>query len=87
MLAPGRETGQTAVIDRILSPLAVSEVGSIRCIGLNVSLEAAKVVTDHEVALLEFLVQATCCRSRNVVANNPDSFSVSQASLLVATTG
>ena len=44
MLAPGRETGQTAVIDRILSPLAVSEVGSIRCIGLNVSLEAAKVV-------------------------------------------
>jgi hypothetical protein len=50
VLAPGRETGQTAVIDRILSPLAVSEVGSIRCIGLNVSLEAAKVVTDHEVA-------------------------------------
>ena len=41
VLAPGRETGQTAVIDRILSPLAVSEVGSIRCIGLNVSLQAA----------------------------------------------
>jgi hypothetical protein len=50
VLAPGRETGQTAVIDRILSPLAVSEVGSIRCIGLNVSLEAVKKVIDHEVA-------------------------------------
>ena len=50
VLAPGRETGQTAVIGRILSPLTVGEVGSIRCIGLNVSLEAAKNVTDHEVA-------------------------------------
>ena len=42
VLAPGRETGQTVVIDQILSPLAVSEVGSIRCIGLNVSLELLK---------------------------------------------
>src|SRR3954453_3767361 len=41
VLAPGQETGQTAVIDRILSPLAISEVGSIRCIGLNVSLQAS----------------------------------------------
>jgi len=43
VLAPGRETGQTAVIDRILSPLAVSEVGSIRCIGLNYKQHAAEV--------------------------------------------
>jgi hypothetical protein len=41
VLAPGREIGETAVIDRILSPLAASEVGSIRCIGLNVSLRTA----------------------------------------------
>lgn len=37
VLSPGKQTGNSAIIDRILSPLAVSEVGTIRCIGLNVS--------------------------------------------------
>lgn len=37
VLAPGSPTGSTEVIDRILSPLAQNEVGTIRCIGLNVS--------------------------------------------------
>lgn len=37
VLSPGKETGQSAIIDRVLSPLAMSEVGTIRCIGLNVS--------------------------------------------------
>ncbi|KAH0834393.1 hypothetical protein FOPE_03806 [Fonsecaea pedrosoi] len=37
VLSPGRETGSSAIIDRVLSPLAMSEVGTIRCIGLNVS--------------------------------------------------
>lgn len=37
VLDPGSPTGETATIGRILSPLAQEEVGTIRCIGLNVS--------------------------------------------------
>lgn len=37
VLNPGQITGVTETIERILSPLVQSEVGSIRCIGLNVS--------------------------------------------------
>lgn len=37
MLNPGSITGSTESISRILSPLAQTEVGTIRCIGLNVS--------------------------------------------------
>jgi hypothetical protein len=37
VLNPGAATGVTETIERILSPLAQTEVGSIRCIGLNVS--------------------------------------------------
>lgn len=37
VLNPGQLMGTTESIGRILSPLAQSEVGSIRCIGLNVS--------------------------------------------------
>ena len=37
VLSPGQETGSSALIDRILSPLSSNEVGTIRCIGLNVS--------------------------------------------------
>lgn len=37
VLSPGLPTGKTEVIGRLLSPLAESEVGTIRCIGLNVS--------------------------------------------------
>lgn len=36
VLDAGSETGVIESIDRILSPLATSEVGTIRCIGLNV---------------------------------------------------
>lgn len=36
VLSAGQETGKSAIIDRILAPLSVSEVGTIRCIGLNV---------------------------------------------------
>ncbi|KAL6860752.1 hypothetical protein ACO1O0_004786 [Amphichorda felina] len=35
VLSPGQLTGVTETVDRILSPLAQSEVGTIRCIGLN----------------------------------------------------
>lgn len=39
VLDPGQKTGALEIIDHILSPLAASEVGTIRCIGLNVSTE------------------------------------------------
>jgi hypothetical protein len=35
-LESGQPTGSQAVIDCLLSPLAAKEVGTIRCIGLNV---------------------------------------------------
>jgi hypothetical protein len=37
VLSPGHVTDATETISRILSPLAQSEVGTIRCVGLNVS--------------------------------------------------
>ncbi|KAI9931492.1 hypothetical protein ASPWEDRAFT_37696 [Aspergillus wentii DTO 134E9] len=42
VLSPGQQTGVTETIERILSPLAQSEVGSIRCIGLNYVSHAAE---------------------------------------------
>ena len=36
VLAPGDRTGKIEKVLRVLSPLAASEVGTIRCIGLNV---------------------------------------------------
>ncbi|KAG9230098.1 hypothetical protein BJ875DRAFT_488290 [Amylocarpus encephaloides] len=35
ILSPGPATGKTEIIGKLLSPLAPSEVGTIRCIGLN----------------------------------------------------
>lgn len=37
VLSPGEKTGKTETVDKVLSPLAQAEVGTIRCIGLNVS--------------------------------------------------
>lgn len=36
VLQPGKPTGKFETVERLLSPLAGSEVGTIRCIGLNV---------------------------------------------------
>lgn len=36
VLAPGSKTEQRVQVDRVFSPLAQHEVGTIRCIGLNV---------------------------------------------------
>jgi hypothetical protein len=36
VLSPGTLSGKIEVVGRLLSPLAESEVGTIRCIGLNV---------------------------------------------------
>ncbi|CAK7229865.1 hypothetical protein SBRCBS47491_007392 [Sporothrix bragantina] len=46
VLAAGTATGKFDVIDRILSPLALNEVGTIRCIGLNYKQHAAEVKMD-----------------------------------------
>lgn len=37
ILEPGKKTGKTETVDKLLSPLSQNEVGTIRCIGLNVS--------------------------------------------------
>ncbi|PLB37297.1 fumarylacetoacetate hydrolase family protein [Aspergillus candidus] len=42
VLSPGQKTETTENIGRLLSPLAQSEVGSIRCIGLNYASHAAE---------------------------------------------
>ncbi|KAE8152439.1 hypothetical protein BDV25DRAFT_151139 [Aspergillus avenaceus] len=42
VLNPGQKTESTETISRILSPLSQSEVGSIRCIGLNYGSHAAE---------------------------------------------
>lgn len=38
ILSPGSKTGKRELVDRLLSPISKEEVGTIRCIGLNVSL-------------------------------------------------
>lgn len=45
VLSPGEKTGKTETVDRILSPIAMSETGTIRCIGLNVSMPLATQMT------------------------------------------
>lgn len=46
VLNPGQTTDVTETIERVLSPLAQSEVGSIRCIGLNVGGQHRKYFTE-----------------------------------------
>jgi hypothetical protein len=41
ILAPGEDTGRTETVGTLLSPLTKDEVGTIRCIGLNVRRERA----------------------------------------------
>ncbi|KAM5342539.1 hypothetical protein ACJ41O_013505 [Fusarium nematophilum] len=43
VLSPGTSTGSTEVIGRVLSPLAQSEIGTVRGIGLNYRSHAAEV--------------------------------------------
>lgn len=38
VLDPGEPNGKIEIIGRLLSPVSAAEVGTIRCIGLNVSL-------------------------------------------------
>lgn len=60
VLDAGSPTGDTAVIGRILAPLAQEEVGTIRCIGLNYrkhAQEAKMAIPDTPTV---FLKPATC---------------------------
>jgi hypothetical protein len=42
ILNPGQRTGEKVQVERILSPLSEREVGTIRCIGLNVSFGSTR---------------------------------------------
>ncbi|KAJ3458980.1 hypothetical protein MRS44_015053 [Fusarium solani] len=59
ILSPGKATGVIEIIDRILSPLAQEEVGTIRCIGLNYKQHAAEVQMDIPSTPTVFLKPAT----------------------------
>jgi len=60
ILNPGQVTGTTEIIARLLSPLAQAEVGSIRCIGLNVSANYSMN------QLLEFIHKLIVLKQRKV---------------------
>lgn len=61
-LSPGSKTGKTESIGRLLSPLAQEEVGTIRCIGLNVcnSLELELLAGRRSGRLIGDKVRAAC---------------------------
>ena len=40
VITPGKKTGESTTVGQLLSPLAAEEVGTIRCIGLNVGLHS-----------------------------------------------
>ncbi|KAF2014635.1 hypothetical protein BU24DRAFT_392723 [Aaosphaeria arxii CBS 175.79] len=59
VLAPGVLTGRNEIIERVLSPLAENEVGTIRCIGLNYKQHAAEVKMDLPVTPTVFMKPST----------------------------
>jgi hypothetical protein len=69
VLQAGSDTGNVESIQRILSPLAQSEIGTIRCIGLNVSPWLREIdVSISYLANLNGTVQATCRGSPHAAA-------------------
>lgn len=68
VLQPGTDTGNVETIQRILSPLAQNEVGTIRCIGLNVSSGLSHYVPTSSLADLVDTVQAACRGSPHATA-------------------
>ncbi|WAO96144.1 FAA-hydrolase domain-containing protein [Fusarium falciforme] len=58
-LNPGKGTGTLEIIDRILSPLAANEVGTIRCIGLNYKQHAQEVGLELPTVPTVFLKPST----------------------------
>ncbi|KAJ4249468.1 hypothetical protein NW762_012324 [Fusarium torreyae] len=59
VLSPGSSTGATATIDRVLSPLAQSEIGTVRCVGLNYKKHAAEVGVDPPAIPVIFMKPST----------------------------
>jgi len=59
VLNPGSPTGKTEEIGRLLSPLAESEVGTIRCIGLNYIQHAKEAKLDPPSQPVLFMKPAT----------------------------
>ncbi|EMT70410.1 homoprotocatechuate catabolism bifunctional isomerase/decarboxylase [Fusarium oxysporum II5] len=59
MLELGNKTGQKVQVDRLLSPLAQHEVGTIRCIGLNYKQHAREVNLTIPTVPTVFLKPAT----------------------------
>jgi hypothetical protein len=51
ILNPGSRTGKRVQVGRILSPLAEEEVGTIRCVGLNVGSIAIVTFDDSLIIL------------------------------------
>lgn len=76
VLSPGKYTGKTETVERILSPLAQNEVGTIRCIGLNVGTvcQPRSVSKSNSNPLT---VSTACSRSGNVFAYDSNSLHVS----------
>ncbi|KAF5561776.1 bifunctional 4-hydroxyphenylacetate degradation enzyme [Fusarium phyllophilum] len=59
VLSPGSSTGITETIDRVLSPLAQNEIGTIRCVGLNYRKHAAECGLDPPAIPVIFMKPAT----------------------------
>ncbi|KAF2403420.1 hypothetical protein EJ06DRAFT_504513 [Trichodelitschia bisporula] len=59
ILSPGTPTGAIETLHTLLSPLAPSEVGTIRCIGLNYKQHAAEVGMDLPTVPTVFLKPST----------------------------
>ncbi|KAF4958232.1 hypothetical protein FGADI_2604 [Fusarium gaditjirri] len=59
VLSPGSSTGTTETIDRVLSPLAQNEIGTIRCVGLNYRKHAAECGLDPPAIPVIFMKPAT----------------------------
>lgn len=75
ILSPGKSTGLIEAIARVLSPVAEGEIGTIRCIGLNVR----HALRTFEASLGSRLipeVQTTCSRGQDVHSEHPYSLLV-----------
>lgn len=64
-LNPGSLSDKTEKIARLLSPLSQEEVGTIRCIGLNVSFQSTPDAVPNIQLLTQRTVQATRRRSQD----------------------
>ncbi|KAF4452909.1 hypothetical protein F53441_4335 [Fusarium austroafricanum] len=59
VLSPGSSTGATETIDRVLSPLAQHEIGTVRCVGLNYRKHAAECGLDPPAIPVIFMKPST----------------------------